>query len=423
MRAHAYGNTVDSDLWSQMQAVAGKPILEIERGFTRQPGLPFIHVTAEGDASALHVGRFYQDPASAPASQSWLMPVPVEAPHASNQTLLLKDKAQVAAPTPLVNAGALTYARVSYAPAQVQALIARLPTLSPADQLNLMNDAWALGQSGYASAADLVAYMSRLPADADPIVWDRLVNLIVTIDHDHAPGPQRAVFRRFALALLSPVAVRLEPKAAPGEDPAATSLRSAIWSAQARFGDAAALARAKAVYGAQSGSPAELRTALNIVAMEADPATFDALLAKARAALDPLERSHILQALAGVDDPALAARFTDVALSPIAPAGSTPSLLAHAAGNNPDAVWTALAPHLDDPALPIDDTGKYIPMIAGASATPRRIDDLSRYADRHIAADARQQVDAAIASIQLNARVRDHAIPQIDRWIADHRAN
>jgi aminopeptidase N len=225
------------------------------------------------------------------------------------------------------------------------------------------------------------------------------------------------------LALLSPVAVRLGPKAAPGEDPAATSLRSAIWSAQARFGDAAALARAKAVYGAQSGSPAELRSALNIVAMQADPATFDALLAKARAALDPLERSHILQALAGVDDPALAARFTDVALSPIAPAGSTPSLLLHAAGNNPDAVWRALAPHLDDPALPIDDTGKDIPMIAGASATPGRIDDLRRYADRHIAADARQQVDAAIASIQLNARVRDHAIPQIDRWIADHRAN
>jgi aminopeptidase N len=317
----------------------------------------------------------------------------------------------------------LTYARVSYAPAQVQALIKRLPTLSPADQLNLLNDSWALGQSGYASSADLLAYMNRLPADADPIVWDRVVDLTVAIDHGHAPGPGREAFRRFALALLAPVAARLGPKAAPGEDPAATSLRSAIWSAEARFGDAAALARARATYEAQVGSPAELKTALSIVAMGADPATFDALLAKARSALDPLERSHILQALASVDDPILAARFTDVALTSVAPAGSAPSLLAHAADNNPDAVWTALAPHLDDPALPIDDTDKYIPLIAGDSGDPGRIDDIRRYADRHIAADARQQVEAAVASIRLNARVRDHAIPEIDRWIEARASN
>jgi aminopeptidase N len=36
MHAHAYGNTVDSDLWGQMQPVAAKPILDIERDFTRR---------------------------------------------------------------------------------------------------------------------------------------------------------------------------------------------------------------------------------------------------------------------------------------------------------------------------------------------------------------------------------------------------
>jgi aminopeptidase N len=424
MRAHAYGNTVDSDLWGQMQTVAGKPILEIERDFTRQSGLPLIRTTTDGAMTALQVGRFYEDPAAAaPTSQSWLAPLVVEAPGALKETLLLKDKATIAAPTPLVNAGALTYARVAYAPAQVQALTARLPKLGAADQMNLMNDAWALGQAGYASAADLAAYMSRLPIDADPIVWDRLVDLTVAIDHDHGPGPQRDAYRRFALALLAPVAARLGPAAQPGEDPAATTLRSAIWSAEARFGDAAALARAKAIFVSQTGSATEKRTALAIVASSADAATFDALLAKARATADPLARSRILAALAGVADPRLAARFTEVALSPLAPAGSAPSLLARAAATNPDAVWAALSPHLDDPALPIDDTGRFIPDIAGASADPARIADIRRYADRHIPADARQGVEAAIASIQLNARGRDHAIPEIDQWVADHPSN
>jgi len=36
MRAHAYGNTVDTDLWGVMQEAAGLPILGIEHDFTRQ---------------------------------------------------------------------------------------------------------------------------------------------------------------------------------------------------------------------------------------------------------------------------------------------------------------------------------------------------------------------------------------------------
>jgi aminopeptidase N len=34
MRAHAYGNTADDDLWREMPAVAGKPVLDIEHDFT-----------------------------------------------------------------------------------------------------------------------------------------------------------------------------------------------------------------------------------------------------------------------------------------------------------------------------------------------------------------------------------------------------
>src|SRR5205085_4185193 len=42
MRAHAYGNTVDADLWREVQVAAGKPVLNIEADFTTQPGVPLI---------------------------------------------------------------------------------------------------------------------------------------------------------------------------------------------------------------------------------------------------------------------------------------------------------------------------------------------------------------------------------------------
>jgi hypothetical protein len=120
----------------------------------------------------------------------------------------------------------------------------------------------------------------------------------------------------------------------------------------------------------------------------------------------------------------LAARFTEIALSSDAPSGTASLLLDTAAETNPESVWKTLAPHLDDPNLPIDqpDRGLVISNIAGRSALPSRIDDLRRYADGHIAADARQAVDAAVASIGLNQRVRERGIPQINAWIAQQTA-
>jgi aminopeptidase N len=422
--AHTYGNTIDSDLWSAMQAVSGKPILEVERDFTAQAGLPLIRVTQQGTKTEIHVSRFYEDPDTAsPQAQSWHIPIVIAVPGRPPQDLLLDRSYELVDPAPVVNAGALSYARVSYAPSQVRSIAARIAGLPAADQFNLINDAWALGQSGYAPASDLLDYMSRLPPIADPIVWTRVIDLLLTIDQAQQPAsPAREAFRKFALAVIAPVGLHVGSSAKTGEDPAITDARNWIWSTQARFGDANALERARALHASQKGSADERRTALAIIAHSADQATFAALLSQARSTTDPQERSHILDALAGVADPALAAQFVDVALGHDAPAGTAPELLYTASAENPDSVWHALSLHFDDPNLPIDEQmrAEVIPAIAGMSAQPDRIADLQQYADKHIPADARQQVVAAAASIRLNMRVRDRTIPQIDDWIAQH---
>jgi len=425
MRAHPYGNTSDTDLWSEMQKVADKPIVQIENDFTRQPGLPLIQVKQADEGSELTVARFYENPSAESASkQSWHIPIAISSTEDSDLTMLLEGQAKISAPAPLVNATALSYTRVFYSPKQTEALVARFPKLAPAAQLNLMNDAWALGEAGYASAADLLDYIRALPAESDAIVWTRACELVVTIERNYSASPEQNACRHFALAILKPVATRVGTSVQPKEDPAVTSLRMDVWRAQARFGDAAALTRAQEVFAAENGSQEERRAALQIVGRAADKATFDKLLAKARATPDPLDRMRILEALAEVADPTLAARFTEIALSSDAPSGTAPSLLDAAAENNPESVWKMLAPHFDDPNLPIDQSirGLVISGIAGRSALPIRIDDLRRYADGHIAADARQAVDAAVASIGLNQRVRERAIPQINAWITKQTA-
>jgi aminopeptidase N len=129
MRAHAYGNTVDADLWREVQAAAGKPVLEVEADFTRQPGVPLLRVEAErgGGVSVLQ-GRFAENPATianAPAQQ-WHIPIAVSAGGASASRLLAPGgPASIAADGSgpvIVNAGQAGYVRVLYPQSMVAAL-------------------------------------------------------------------------------------------------------------------------------------------------------------------------------------------------------------------------------------------------------------------------------------------------------------
>ena len=44
IKANAYGNTVSDDLWREIEAAAGQPILAIAHDFTLQPGVPLVRV-------------------------------------------------------------------------------------------------------------------------------------------------------------------------------------------------------------------------------------------------------------------------------------------------------------------------------------------------------------------------------------------
>ncbi|HEY2051261.1 MAG TPA: M1 family metallopeptidase [Caulobacteraceae bacterium] len=431
MRAHAFGNSVDADLWSQVDTTSGKPVSAVEQDFVRQAGLPLIEVAAASGGASLSVGRFREDPAADPAAATptWRIPLTVSAPPAPDLQAVLNvratlENAVAAAPAAVFNAGATTYARVAYPPERVRALAGRFGALPAIDQLNLINDAWALGQAGYRPARDAAAYVSALPPTADLIVWRRATRLLVEIDQDHEPGDARETFRRFALAALAPVADRLGPDARPGEDGAASELRDALWQAQASFGDRAAIARARAVFASSApgaASPELRRTALSVVGATADPATFDLLLARAKAASDPLERSRILEAMALVRDPALSSRFVAIALGPLAPAGTAPGLIEQAANVNPDAVWPVLLARADDPNLPIDAFVRPLLFsgVAGGSSRPERARELEAWAHSHVPADARRPVVAAVAQIGLNARIRAQAVRDIDAWVAE----
>jgi aminopeptidase N len=424
MRAHAYGNTVDSDLWGAIQAAAGKPILGIEHDVTRQAGVPLIRVATKDGSISLSEGRFAADPdtTAGDAPQTWRLPVTLEslAGGASN-TAVLSTTADFSLPSPvLVNAGQTTYARVLYDKAGFDALAGRMGSLASADQIGLLHDNLALGFAGYAQASNALELAKALPVTADPIVWQRVVGMLWEIDRHYTDGPARTAYRRFALALLHPLADRVDFAGKAGEEGNMQLLRTTLESVEGGFGDPAVLGWAKKALADPASDASDRRTALNVVAGAADTAEFDDLLARAKAETDPLAKQHLFEALAGVRDPELARRMLAITFSDAPPAGMAPSLLARLAANHPDLIWGLAIPRLQDPKTPIENNVRWelAVRIAGGSALPARIAAVEAYEAQSVPAEARRPFAGAVASIRQNQHIAEHALPEIDQWVS-----
>ncbi|HET7085914.1 MAG TPA: M1 family metallopeptidase [Rhizomicrobium sp.] len=425
MHAHAFGNTVDSDLWTVMQEAAGKPILDIERDATRQEGVPLIRVASERAVTILSEGRFAADPstiATAPP-RSWLLPVTVEnLDQARPQFKLLRAPTRFEIPAPvLVNVGQTTYARVLYPKASIDALAGRMAALSSADQFGLLNDSLALGLAGYAPASNTLALAKAVPANADPIVWQRVISILKDIDAHFPQGAARTAYRQFALKLLNPVSSRLGFAAAATDDGNIQILRASLEEVRGEFGDPAVIVWAKRILAGHGESAADKRTALNVVAGQADTATFDALLAQGKAEKDPLAKQHIFEALADVQDPTLARRMVEIAFGDDPPAGSGPYLLGALAQNHPDLTWDGALPHLKDPKLALENTMRWriAVYIASRSALPARAEAVKNY-EQTVPVPARRPFSGAIAAVRQNQHIQEKVIPEITQWVAAH---
>jgi len=442
MRAHAYGNTVDADFWREVQAAAGKPVQAVEADFTRQPGVPLLKVATEQTGGAerkilLSQGRFAEDPstlAGAPV-EIWRIPIALSAGGAAT-THLLSGSAPVIRTVQgegpvIANAGQSSYVRTLYSGAMIQALESQIAAIKPADQLGIFCDTWALGQSGYSPVTNYLDFAKAMPAAADPIVWLQIVSTLVSIetlygeDTLYGDDSGHAAFIAFARSRLQLLAAKLGWDAQPNEQPNTATLRQAVLTALSRFGDQQVIAEAGRRFDFAQQHPGEIspavrRSALSVVAQHADAETLDKLIGLLRATKDPLEKQNILEALESVIDPSGAQRVLELAVGPDTPAGLADSDLLAVSRQHPDLAWNFALQHVDQPSLPLNSSNRLtlMPEIASRSSTQKRTDDLQAYASEHIPSTARQNVMAAISTINLNAKFRTERLPEIDAWLS-----
>ena len=440
MKEHAYSNTTHDDLWRAVEAAAHKPVLQVAREFTEQAGVPMVRVdevqgVSTASSVAVRQDRFGLDQFSK-AALLWHVPVTAKGLGSSliGRGLISGPSRQVL-PVPggapiIVNPDQVGYFRTLYAAAPFQALSARFADLEPFDQLTLIQDTWALAESGDAPASNSMDLLSELPADAYPLVWNQAAETLADIDDYYIGlGARQEAFRAFGRRVLAPALAKIGWDAKPGEPAGAAVAREELIVVLGLLNDPQTVAEARRRFALfqkdPSALPAGLRKpVLNVVARHADAATFDAIFTMAKAAVDSQEKSQDLRALARVEDPALAQKYMDRLLTPDVPSSLAPRLLRALAVNHVDMAWQFAVAHKAQIDALLDSSARledYTSLLSGTSDV-KYADMVHAFALQNYSAGGRRPSDKVEASIRHRAEVKSQRLPEIDRWLAAHGA-
>jgi aminopeptidase N len=334
MQAHAYSNATTADLWNALSRASSKDVAAIAAGWTEQAGFPLVAVASHCDAGgertiSLSQRRFLLSGADAGPSH-WNVPLQVRVGVAGTaQSVLLSSADQQAkagrCDEPLsINADAIGFYRAVYDSATLATNTRSFDRLSDADRIALLDDQWALVESGTQQLPSYLALASSMGADLDTRAWEQIAQALETIEYDERGTPGHDKFAAYASSILRPAFVRLGWNSAPTETPGVQRLRRALIRDLGAWGDAAIISEARKRFSAfvvdhKAIAPDDQSVILSIVAHYADSATFDQLHAIAKAATEQSELERYFVTMMRVRDPQLAARAAQIALSPDIP--------------------------------------------------------------------------------------------------------
>jgi aminopeptidase N len=433
MKAHAYANTRSDDLWREVEAAAGKPILAIAHDFTLQPGVPMLgidSVTCKDGQSTVRLvqGEFSKDRAEKKPLR-WRVPVIARILGGEPARGMIeggKGSLQLAGCGPiLLNAGQSGYYRTRYPQAQFAALRDRFADLAPIDQLGLMGDAMALGMTGLQPAPDILDLVKATPPAADGKVWERIAGTLQEIDGYYVGDRARQQrFRAFATTMLAPKLQQLGWEAGAGEDETVAILRTRLIEVLGDLGDADVIKEARRRFAARNAEPALLpgalyKTVLGIVASHADAATWAQLHADAKSEKRSMIRDGLYRQLAAALDEGLARRALGMALTDEPGATVSAAMISAVSEHHPDLAFDFALAHRDqvEPLIDSTSSSRYYPRLASESLDPAMVKKLKTYADRHVAASSRRVTETAIANIEYRIGIRKERLPQIDAWL------
>jgi aminopeptidase N len=432
MARYAYGNTTTDQLWAELEKVSPRPVTQVAHDITLQSGVPMIladSASAPGsDGLRLRQSRFATG--AARAKGVWLTPVRVAVPGQPGDWsgLVSRKRPQTVPIAPgavvVVNAGQGSYVRTRYAPELWDRLTPRFAALTPADQLGLIYDARALGETGLQPIGDFLA-LTRTAAGVDePVVLAAVATELSTFGRAY-PQDGGGAYRTFARARLAPILARIGWDPRPGEGDNVAGLRDDLIRGLSEMDDAGVRPEAYRRFAASLAQPGSLSGALQqtvqaVAARHADAAVWEELHKLALQAGVTREKSRLYRLLGSTKDPALADRALALSLSGEPPPTTAPTLIVGVSVLYPDKAFDfALAHRAKVEALlePPSRVAFFTELARGSrdAAMPKKLDAFAGT----IPASSRGDVRKAEAEIR-HRRAAARRLTEADSWLAAH---
>jgi len=437
IKARAFSNATTADLWNGLSLASSRDVAAIAAEWTEQPGFPLVAVTAHCDAGGVRTidlsqKRFLLSGTDAPSSH-WKVPLQIRtgAGGTPQSVLLSRDEQPVKAgrcDEPLsINADAIGFYRAMYDPATLATNTKSFSHLSDGDRIALLDDQWALVESGIAQLPSYLPLASSMGADLDTRAWGQITHALETIEYAERGTARHDAFAAYGRSILRPAFDRLGWDPKPEETPGVQRLRRTLIGDLGIWGDPAVIEEARKRFSAfvidhKAIAPDYQAPILSVVAHYADAATFAQLHAIAKAATEQSEVRRYYGALMQVHDPQLAAQSAQIALSSEIPPQSDSlrlQLVFTLSREQPQLAWSTfrnnseklLAPSTSFAPLVV---AQYVPEVYW-NATP--LSDLETWVRAHVPAEMSSAVERGMETARFKFAEKTALVREADAYL------
>jgi aminopeptidase N len=433
LAAHLYGNATAEDFWNAQTSTSHKPVNKIMESLIAQAGVPLVTFGEPQDGKVqISQKRFYITPSVQPdPAQKWTLPICFKTTgDRQDCQLLTPDTTSLTIPQSALffaNAGGKGYYRSSYTPSDYAALASKVETtLSPTERISLIGDEWAQIRANKATVGDYMSLVAAVKADPNSAVVSSALDGLGAIDSRVAATPEEkdaldAWFRQS----FAPEYAKLGPPS-DSDSPDKKQLRALLFSALGEAKDQQVIAEAREISAkyladANSIDPNLAQTALQVSARNGDAALFDQLQKIAETSANPEIQIGALRLLAVFENPELAQRALEYAVSGKVRNQDAAIQLAISldTDKNRDLAWKFIQTHWDE--VKKEFTPEMGTVLVGATSTfcsESDRDDVSQFFASHKVPDADQELKHAIERINGCIELRNLQEPQLKSWLA-----
>ena len=433
LAAHLYNNATAEDFWNAQTETSHKPVDKIMESLVQQAGVPLLTFgQPKGGKVAVSQKRFYISPSIQPdAAQKWTLPVCFKTTGDKQDCQVLSpDTTSLTVPQGglfFANPSGKGYYRTSYTPADYAALALHVETsLSPTERISLIGDEWAQVRANKATVGDYLNLVTALKADPNFNVLSTALDGLGAVDSRIASTPEeKDALNAWFRQTFAPEYEKLGPPS-ESDSPDKRQLRALLFAALGDAKDQQILAQAREIsakYLADQNSvdPNLAQTALQVSARNGDAALFDQLQKIAETSTNPEIQIGALRLLSMFENPELAQRALEYAVSDKVRNQDAAIQLAISldTDKNRDLAWKFIQTHWDE--VKKEFTPEMGTVLVGATSgfcSESARDEVSQFFTSHAVPDADQELKHAIERINGCIELRNLQEPQLKTWLA-----